>query len=56
MFSGVGVAASAGVAAALLFGVSFVPTVLLHWEGQAWREGRHAPFSVPARPSVQRPL
>ncbi|EEA19965.1 hypothetical protein TMatcc_010108 [Talaromyces marneffei ATCC 18224] len=37
MFEKVGVAKSAGVAAALLVGVSLIPTMLLQWRGQAWR-------------------
>jgi hypothetical protein len=37
MFNNVGVAKSAGVAAALLVGVSLLPTMLLQWRGQAWR-------------------
>lgn len=37
MFDNVGVAKSAGVAAALLVGVSLLPTMLLQWRGQAWR-------------------
>jgi hypothetical protein len=37
MFDNVGVAKSAGVAAALLVGVSLLPTMVLQWRGQAWR-------------------
>ncbi|ODM14492.1 hypothetical protein SI65_10114 [Aspergillus cristatus] len=35
MFEEVGIAASAGVMVALITGVSFIPTALLHWQG--WR-------------------
>lgn len=37
MFDNVGVAKSAGVATALLVGVSLLPTMLLQWRGQTWR-------------------
>jgi hypothetical protein len=37
MFTSVGVAASAGVVAALIVGVSILPTVLVQWRGQKWR-------------------
>jgi hypothetical protein len=39
MFTSVGVAASAAVAAALIVGVSILPTMLLQWRGQLWRWG-----------------
>jgi len=39
MFTSVGVAASAGVAAALIVGVSILPTMLIQWRGQRWRGG-----------------
>lgn len=38
MFENVGVAASAGVAAALLVGVSIFPTMLAHWRGPSFRK------------------
>ncbi|KAI0017910.1 major facilitator superfamily domain-containing protein [Xylariomycetidae sp. FL0641] len=37
MFESVGVANSAGIAAALVVGVSFVPTILLQWKGLSLR-------------------
>jgi hypothetical protein len=37
MFDNVGVAKSAGVAAALLVGVSLLPTMVLQWRGSTWR-------------------
>ncbi|KAF7182849.1 hypothetical protein CNMCM7691_002593 [Aspergillus felis] len=37
MFEKVGIARSAGVVAALIMGVSFVPTALLHWKGERLR-------------------
>ncbi|RAH67030.1 putative MFS transporter [Aspergillus aculeatinus CBS 121060] len=37
MFEHVGVAASAGVCAALIMGVSFIPIALVHWQGRSWR-------------------
>ncbi|KAH8747845.1 hypothetical protein F5882DRAFT_471101 [Hyaloscypha sp. PMI_1271] len=37
MFTSVGVAASAAVTAALIVGVSILPTMLLQWRGQLWR-------------------
>ncbi|RLL93220.1 hypothetical protein CFD26_101575 [Aspergillus turcosus] len=37
MFEKVGVARSAGVVTALIMGVSFLPTVLLHWRGSTLR-------------------
>ncbi len=41
MFTNVGVAASAGVTAALIVGVSILPTMLIQWRvGQRWR-GTH---------------
>lgn len=36
MFESVGVARSAGVIAALIMGVSFIPIALLHWQGKRW--------------------
>lgn len=42
MFENVGVAKSAGVATALLVGVSLIPTMLLQWRGQAWRRAEKA--------------
>lgn len=36
MFESVGIAASAGVAAALIMGASFLPTVYLQWQGKRW--------------------
>ncbi|KAL4918315.1 major facilitator superfamily domain-containing protein [Aspergillus aurantiobrunneus] len=37
MFESVGTARSSGVVTALIMGVSFVPTALLHWQGHRWR-------------------
>eukprot|EP00136_Aspergillus_niger_P001056 XP_001389854.2 MFS multidrug transporter [Aspergillus niger CBS 513.88] len=37
MFDTVGIAKSSGVVTALLMGVSFIPTVILQWRGQKWR-------------------
>jgi hypothetical protein len=37
MFNSLGVAKSAGVVAALIAGVSVIPTLLLQWRGQKWR-------------------
>ncbi|EED14412.1 MFS multidrug transporter, putative [Talaromyces stipitatus ATCC 10500] len=37
MFANVGVANSAGVAAALMVGASLLPTMLLQWRGHTWR-------------------
>ncbi|KAL1984502.1 hypothetical protein VTN96DRAFT_9101 [Rasamsonia emersonii] len=37
MFTNVGVANSAGVATALMVGVSVIPTLLLQWRGPTWR-------------------
>lgn len=37
MFTNVGVAASAGVATALIVGVSIFPTMLVQWRGKRWR-------------------
>jgi hypothetical protein len=37
MFTSVGVAASAGVAAALIIGVSIFPTMFIQWRGQKLR-------------------
>ncbi|KAL4891469.1 MFS multidrug transporter [Aspergillus ambiguus] len=36
MFENVGIARSAGVIAALIMGVSFIPVTLLHWQGKRW--------------------
>lgn len=41
MFENVGVAASAGVAVALIVGVSIFPTALAHWRGPSFRKGGH---------------
>ncbi|KIN02726.1 hypothetical protein OIDMADRAFT_27229 [Oidiodendron maius Zn] len=37
MFTNVGVAASGGVVAALIIGVSIFPTILVQWQGHKWR-------------------
>jgi hypothetical protein len=37
MFTNVGIANSAGVATALIMGVSFVPTLLVQWKGMSLR-------------------
>jgi hypothetical protein len=37
MFTNIGVAASGGVAAALIIGVSVFPTMLVQWRGNKWR-------------------
>ncbi|KAJ5091132.1 hypothetical protein NUU61_006002 [Penicillium alfredii] len=39
MFESVGIAASSGVITALIMGVSFIPTVILHWQGRRWYAG-----------------
>ncbi|KAK1141067.1 hypothetical protein N8T08_009640 [Aspergillus melleus] len=36
MFESVGIANSSGVITALIMGVSFIPTALLHWQGHRW--------------------
>ncbi|KAJ5183876.1 hypothetical protein N7492_001492 [Penicillium capsulatum] len=36
MFESVGIAASSGVITALIMGASFIPTMLLQWQGQRW--------------------
>lgn len=38
MFENVGVAASAGVAAALIVGVSILPTIVVQWRGPSFRK------------------
>lgn len=40
MFNRLGLANSAGILAALIMGVSVIPTLLLHWHGQTWRRAR----------------
>lgn len=37
MFESVGVAPSAGICAALVAGVSIIPTMIVHWQGRSWR-------------------
>lgn len=37
MFTSVGIAASGGVAAALLIGVSIIPTAIIQFRGDRWR-------------------
>jgi hypothetical protein len=37
MFTNIGIAASGGVAAALIIGVSIFPTMLVQWRGDRWR-------------------
>jgi hypothetical protein len=37
MFTSVGVAASSGVAAALIVGVSILPTLFIQWRGERYR-------------------
>lgn len=39
MFEQVGIAASAGIIVALIAGVSFIPTIFLHWQGRRFRRG-----------------
>ncbi|KAB8231308.1 putative MFS multidrug transporter [Aspergillus alliaceus] len=36
MFEAVGIGKSSGVVTALIMGVSFVPTAVLHWQGRRW--------------------
>jgi len=36
MFESVGIAASSGVAAALITGAGFIPMALMHWQGNKW--------------------
>lgn len=43
MFTNVGVAASAGVAAALMIGVSILPTMFIQWRGARMRGKRKSP-------------
>jgi hypothetical protein len=38
MFENVGVAASAGVAVALIVGVGILPTMVVHWRGPSFRK------------------
>ena len=47
MFTSVGVAASAGVATALIVGVSIVPTMLVQWRGSPWRHVKPTENFVP---------
>jgi hypothetical protein len=37
MFENVGIAKSAGIGAALLMGISFLPTIALQWKGHSVR-------------------
>jgi hypothetical protein len=37
MFEIVGWAGGAGIVVALIVGVSIIPTILLQWQGAAWR-------------------
>ncbi|KIM94313.1 hypothetical protein OIDMADRAFT_45739 [Oidiodendron maius Zn] len=37
MFTSVGLSNSAGIVAALIVGISVIPTLLLRWRGQTWR-------------------
>lgn len=39
MFINIGLLGSAGVAVALMVGVSIIPTILLQWKGKDWRGG-----------------
>jgi hypothetical protein len=51
MFTNVGIGASAGVAAALLVGVSIIPTILVQKCGQNWRgEKKAASVSTRSEP------
>jgi hypothetical protein len=36
MFESVGIANSSGVVTALIMGASFIPMVLMHWQGKNW--------------------
>jgi hypothetical protein len=45
MFTSVGVAASAGVAAACLVGVSIIPTMIVQLMGKRWRPAKPADFA-----------
>lgn len=38
MFEDVGIAASAGIVVALIVGVSFIPTIFLHWQGHRFHK------------------
>ncbi|KAJ5167707.1 uncharacterized protein N7482_003301 [Penicillium canariense] len=40
MFENVGIAPSSGIGCAMLFAVSVVPTILLHWRGGIWRRNK----------------
>jgi hypothetical protein len=37
MFDNLGLAGSAGLASGLMIAASILPTILLHWNGKAWR-------------------
>jgi hypothetical protein len=39
MFTNVGLLGTAGIAVALIVGVSIIPTIFLQWKGKAWRGG-----------------
>jgi hypothetical protein len=39
MFTNVGLYGSAGIAVALIVGVSIIPTILVQWKGKNWRGG-----------------
>lgn len=41
MFTSVGVAASSGVAAALIAAVGFLPILFVQWQGSRWRGERN---------------
>ena len=42
MFTSVGLSNSAGIVTVLVVGVSVIPTLLLQWQGQAWRMAHSA--------------
>ncbi|KAH7409011.1 major facilitator superfamily domain-containing protein [Cadophora sp. MPI-SDFR-AT-0126] len=48
MFTSVGVAASDGVATALVVGVSIIPTMLVQWRGSRWRYVKRTGDSISA--------
>ena len=39
MFTNVGLFGSAGIAVALIMGISILPTILLQWKGKNWHGG-----------------
>jgi hypothetical protein len=46
MFSGVGVANSAGIVTALIVVASLIPTALLQWRGELWHTKKQDKMSA----------